>query len=208
MTRQSGPESAAEQIGQNDACAREHATGAPEAHGAENLHQERAGESAQGTQPRPPRGYTWPPFEDGNTAAVTHGANSSKLVEPRAREIAPAVLDANPHLDPLRDGAAVFRYGMGLARIERVYLWLAAQDDAVFADAKQGEAHGVYERLERWERQAAADEERLAIAPLTRARLGLDLLRGQALTEEQRRQQTEARKRLDERMDGGGRGGE
>ena len=152
----------------------------------------------------PARGYTWPPFEDGNEAAVTHGATSSKLVTPRAKAIGPVVLEANPHLDPLRDGPAVFRYAMTLARIERVYCWLADKEDAVFSDAEQGEVHGVYERLERWERQASTDEERLAIAPLTRTKLGLDSLRAKAMTEEEKRAAAEARKRLDKRMDGGG----
>jgi len=157
--------------------------------------------TAETTQLQP---WQRPPFEPGNDAAVTHGATSAALVEPRARELAPQILDANPHLDPNRDGPAVLRYGLALARCERVYVWLADQDDSVFADAEAGDVHAVYERLERWERQAAADEERLAIAPLTRAKLGLDTLRAAAITDEERRKQAEARARLDVRMDGQG----
>lgn len=153
---------------------------------------------------RPPRGYSWPPFEPGNDAAATHGANSLAKVKPRAEELAPRVLDANPHLDPERDGVAVFRYAVVLARIERVYAWLAERDDGVFEDATEGKIHRCYERLERWEKQAAKDEERLAIAPLTRARLGLDQLRGeQAASEAAARaaqaEAEEARARLEER---------
>jgi hypothetical protein len=121
----------------------------------------------------PARRYSWPPFEAGNQAAVRHGAHSPELVEARARELAPAILEANPHLDPVRDGPALRRYCINLSRLERVYAWLAEQDDPVFADVEAGVAHGVYERAERWERAAAKDEERLCIAPLTRARLGL-----------------------------------
>lgn len=146
----------------------------------------------------PARGYSWPPFEPGNDVAVTHGANSPAKVEPRARELAPLILEANPHLDPVRDGAAVFRYSVALARIERVYAWLAEREDAVFDDTEAGTTHGVYERLERWERQADAAEERLAIAPLTRARLGLDQLRGARAAEEAEAAR-EARERLDVR---------
>lgn len=124
----------------------------------------------------PARRYSWPPFEPGNTAAVTHGARSDRLVEARARELAPGIFEANPHLDGVRDGAAVWRYAVTLARIDRVYRWLSEQGDPVFADLEAGAAHGIYERLERWERQADKAEERLAIAPLTRARLGLDLM--------------------------------
>lgn len=147
---------------------------------------------------RPARGYAWPPFEPDNQAAVTHGANSATKVEPRARELAPLILDGNPHLDSVRDGAAVFRYSVTLARIERVYAWLAEREDAVFDDTEEGTVHKVYERLERWERQADAAEERLAIAPLTRARLGLDQLRGARAAEEAKAAQ-EARERLDAR---------
>jgi hypothetical protein len=85
------------------------------------------------------------------------------------------VLDAHEHLDPARNGDAVGRYSMVLARIERVYRWLSERDDPVFADAAKGRIHAVYERLERWERQADLAEEKLALAPLTRARLGLGL---------------------------------
>jgi hypothetical protein len=131
----------------------------------------------------PARGYSWPPFEKGNTAAMTHGARSDRLVEPRARELTAPVFDANPHLEAARDGAAVLRYCMTLARIERVYRWLEGQVDHVFVDQDAGRAHGVYERLERWERAAGTEEDRLGISPLARTRLGLDRARGQALVE-------------------------
>ena len=126
----------------------------------------------------PARGYSWPPFEKGNTAALTHGAFSDKVVMPRAHELVAGVLGANSHLTAERDGAAVMRYAIVLSRLERVYQWLSDQEDAVFAAPGAGEAHAIFERLERWERQADAAEDRLAIAPLTRARLGLDQLKG------------------------------
>lgn len=112
---------------------------------------------------------------------MTHGARSDRLVEPRAAELTRPVFEANPHLDPARNGPAVWRYAVVLARVERVYCWLEEQDDPVFEDSDAGKVHGVYERLERWERAASAAEAELAIAPLTRARLGLDHARGRAL---------------------------
>ena len=51
----------------------------------------------------------------------THGASREKQVAPRARELVPEVFDANPQLDAQRDGPAIFRYAVILARIERVY---------------------------------------------------------------------------------------
>ena len=133
---------------------------------------------------------------------MTHGASDGKgmtrLVKERADELLPDVLGANPHLDQVRDGPALFRYCVSLARIERVYRWLAEQDDEVFVDRKAGEVHAVYGRLERWENQASRAEEQLAIAPLTRARLGLDLQRAQQTAGERQRAR-EARERLDRR---------
>lgn len=123
------------------------------------------------------------PAAPGNTRAVTHGAFAEDLVSPRAGELGSQVLEANSHLDAVRDGPAIFRYAVLLARIERTYQWLADQPDAVFADLSSGTAHGVYERLERWERAADSAEDKLAIAPLTRAKLGLDRARGVALAE-------------------------
>jgi hypothetical protein len=69
-----------------------------------------------------------------------------------------------------------------LARIERVYDWLSSQPDSVFTDTEAGEIHKVFDRLGKWERQAAADEERLALSPATRVRLGLDLARAKRVT--------------------------
>lgn len=128
----------------------------------------------------PARGYSWPPFEADNTAAVTHGARSPRLVTDRAEQIAPSVLDAHPHLDACRDGPAVMRYAMLLARIERVYAWLVDRDDVVFDDAETGKAHGIYQSLDKWEAGAAREEDRLGLSPLSRTKLGLDKLRAAA----------------------------
>lgn len=105
--------------------------------------------------------------------ALTHGAYSMDLVSPRVRELTRHVFDTNAHLDGGRDGPAVSRYAVLLARIERVYLWLADQADEVFDDLAAGSTHAVYDRLGRWESQCDNAERALAIAPLTRARLGL-----------------------------------
>jgi hypothetical protein len=114
-----------------------------------------------------------PPAPAGNTRAVTHGATSDRLIAPLADRMVPDVLDSNPHLDAMRDGAAIVRYARLVARIEHVWAWLDEQADPVFADRDAGTTWPVFGRLERWERQAAMQERALAIAPLTRAHLGL-----------------------------------
>lgn len=132
----------------------------------------------------PARDYTWPPFEPGNEVAVTHGAYSPEIIGERARELTPHVLEANRHLDPGRDGPAIFRYCELLARIERVYAWLSQQDDPIFRDSAKGKTHGIFERLERWERAAGATEDRLGISPVARSRLGLNEMRAFDLARE------------------------
>lgn len=62
------------------------------------------GRSVANVQP-PPN-----PAAPGDRRALTHGAFVEGLVTPRARELAPAVFEANEHLDPERDAAAVLRY--------------------------------------------------------------------------------------------------
>jgi hypothetical protein len=113
------------------------------------------------------------PAGPGNLRRMTHGAQSERVLAPRARELVEEVFAANDHLDRARDTPTVCRYAMTLARVERVYAWLNSKSDSVFADAERGETWPVYERLRQWERQADACEAHLAIAPLTRARLGL-----------------------------------
>jgi hypothetical protein len=104
--------------------------------------------------------------------------------EARASELMPAVFAANGHLEELRDGAAVVRYAMTLARIERVYSWLAERDDPVFSDLDAGTIHAVHQRLGEWEKRADALEAQLCIAPLTRAKLGLDKMRAKAVADQ------------------------
>ena len=138
------------------------------------------------TENAPARHYSWPPFrpgndvgeqfEPGNTAARTHGANSMALVEPRARELGTRIFVVHTHLDIDRDADAVARLAMALARIERVYWWLSEQDDPIFSDPKKGKAHPIFERLERFEREARQAEAQLGMSPLARARLGLDAM--------------------------------
>jgi len=57
----------------------------------------------------PPRGYSWPPFEPGNVAAVRHGACSSPKVAEVAETLRPTLagpLEACPWIED-HDGAEV-----------------------------------------------------------------------------------------------------
>lgn len=110
--------------------------------------------------------------EEGNLRGVSHGANSDRLIGPRAEEIAGMVFESNAHIDRARDYAAVMRYASTLARIERVYDWLDEQPDSVFANGGSV-SHPVYGRLERWEVTADRAERALGITPAARVALGM-----------------------------------
>jgi hypothetical protein len=127
----------------------------------------------------------WPPAEPGNLRAMTHGLDSGRvtkaIIEPRAQALVPGIIAAHPHLDLQRDGLAVLRYAMDLARLERAYSWLGEQADDLFADRDAGRVHGLYGRVAKWEASASRHEERLAISPRERTRLKLDQVRGRLL---------------------------
>jgi hypothetical protein len=42
----------------------------------------------------PPRGYSWPPFEPGNVAAVRHGTFSSRKVAQVAETLRPTLAES------------------------------------------------------------------------------------------------------------------
>jgi hypothetical protein len=133
----------------------------------------------------PERPANAPPAPVGNGRAMTHGLDSERVlrgvIAPRAAELAPSIIAANPHLDQSRDGLAVLRYARVLACLERAYWWLAEQPDDLFADVEKGVVHALYSRVALWERQASRDEERLAISPRERTRLKLDQVKGRLL---------------------------
>lgn len=120
--------------------------------------------------------------QPGNRNAVRHGAFVVELYQKRARELAPRILDANPHLDAMRDGPAIVRYCETLAQIERVHRWIAERGDGdpVFEDSDAAKEHKILDRLDRWNRDAREAERELAITPRERAKLGLDHVRGAA----------------------------
>ena len=56
------------------------------------------------------RGYSWPPFEAGNRAALKHGAFSQQLREEATKEISPLILEAAPWLDRPEYALTIDRY--------------------------------------------------------------------------------------------------
>lgn len=74
------------------------------------------------TQSRPARGYSWPPFTDGNEAATTHGAHSERRWRPLADELISELRHDAPWT-----ARPAFRW--------TVEAWAAAQSKAALVDA-------------------------------------------------------------------------
>lgn len=127
----------------------------------------------------PARGYTWPPFEEGNTAAVTHGAYSPRRVDPLADGLVAGVLVAagepgapTAYLMEPSYRPALWAWARCEARVQLVTEWLMDHGDDV---NEKGEVVPAAEYLRRWEAQALKHRERLGLDPLARAKLGKDL---------------------------------
>lgn len=80
--------------------------------------------SAERAGHRPPRGYSWAPFEAGNTAAVKSGARSPRLVAPLAEQFLAEIYEDAPWTQ-----APAFRHTMESlawtqAQLALIYRWL------------------------------------------------------------------------------------
>ena len=104
-------------------------------------------------------------FTNGNLVRVTHGVYSDRRVNPIARELVSAVLDARPDLED--HPAAVWSW----ARIESKCLlleaWLAEHD---FID-EEGNPTAPAQLVTRYEKLALNLRARLGLDPLSQAQL-------------------------------------
>ena len=77
------------------------------------------------TMSNPARGYTWPPFERGNQAAVTHGvfaANRSEMVQAEVEAIAEQVADRFPWTSGYEDERRAYARALCDEQTVRDYL--------------------------------------------------------------------------------------
>jgi hypothetical protein len=65
-------------------------------------------EAGNGEGKGPARGYSWPPFEPGNTKSLVHGAYSERVVAPRAEALMTSVLEDAESPDHVR--TPMFRF--------------------------------------------------------------------------------------------------
>lgn len=129
----------------------------------------------------PARGYSWPPFEKGNTVgkqfepgntvALRHGATSPRKVDPLAVEI---VEGTRPDVTWWRpaDEASIWAWGRLEARIQLLNEYLADRGGDIDDD---GSVRPAAEFLRKLEARAESMRGRLGLDPLNRARLGRDV---------------------------------
>lgn len=150
------------------------------------------GRNIKGIQP-PPR-----PPEFGNSRAVTHGAKAELIIAPRAAELREHLRSIVPAASPA-DEPAIALLAMALARVERANEYLA---DCGLLDG-DGMPRPVLKVLSTWENSAARLCDHLGLTPTSRARLGLDLARGEAVVTDRLRSVEGAADRAEARLAGG-----
>lgn len=129
-------------------------------------------EQGNGTGQGPARGYFWPPFEDGNDAALKHGAFSEAKIKPRAEEIAVELREIVP-LESGSDAPSIWLLSLLLARIAVANEWLA--EHGIFRDESTSEPQPILRALSTWENSAQRLLDRLGLTIAGRAEVGLQL---------------------------------
>ncbi|MET8381599.1 hypothetical protein ABZV14_01195 [Streptosporangium canum] len=127
----------------------------------------------------PARGYSWPPFEAGNTAAVRHAAYSPRKVDPLATQLVDQALtdDEIPYLRQPSYRPALWAWGRAEARVQLLAEHLAEHEAAGCRSCDKCARWD--EQLRKWESAAGTHRARLGLDPASRARLGKDIASAQ-----------------------------
>jgi hypothetical protein len=120
---------------------------------------------------RQPLGDKLQPWAPGNVVALTHGAESERMVAPvAARLVEQATADA-PYLTEPKYTATLEAWSRAEARVVLLEEWLS--QEGLLTD--EGDVRRAAEFQLRCERHAAMLREQLGLTPLARARLGRDV---------------------------------
>ncbi|WP_101844814.1 hypothetical protein [Zhihengliuella sp. ISTPL4] len=124
-------------------------------------------------------GNDWsrPPFEPGNTAAVTHGAHSSGIVDPLAAEYVQAAVDAAPYLALDRFAFALTAWARAEARCELLSRYL---DRHGVQNNRGTPRMSILATLATSERAAARGRDALGLTPDSAARIAATIRDGGA----------------------------
>lgn len=114
------------------------------------------------------RGYSWPPFEEGNTASLRHGARSPRVYEPVAEELAAGLLADRPDLEAFPEAVGSWAEAEARAVLLRTHL---SRSDVGMFDGDGEPREGMLRWLDRFERRADAMRQRLGLDPRSAAEL-------------------------------------
>lgn len=120
-----------------------------------------------------------PPFQPGNSLAVTHGASSPARVDPLAQQYIAEILEdeGTQYLQAARFQSALWHWAQAQARVQLLteYVDSMTMDAATRSDRGQT---SPLELLRKWMATAQTWASRLGLDPLSAARLGKDLAQG------------------------------
>jgi hypothetical protein len=115
----------------------------------------------------PARGYSWPPFEKGNTAGLIHGHRSPRSIAARAEVLTDAVIAEAPWLTAPIFQPALARYARAeaIAQLHGEYILDLLETEPEKVGARLLEASNSSTRT------ANVMAESLGLTPLSRAKL-------------------------------------
>lgn len=115
----------------------------------------------------PARGYSWPPFEKGNKAALAHGAWSPRSIRPVAERLAAELVEVAPWVARPAFGAAVHAWAWSEAQC--VLLREYAHEVGLLDE--DGAPRAFLDALHRSEQRSASRRAELGLTPAAWARL-------------------------------------
>jgi hypothetical protein len=115
----------------------------------------------------PARGYSWPPFQPGNLAALKHGARSPRILAPIADQLAASLAQVAPWTSAVsfQGTVASWSWAEAQAVVLRAYL-----DEHGLVD-DDGQPHPAAGMLERVEARLAGLRGQLGLTPLALGKL-------------------------------------
>lgn len=120
-----------------------------------------------------------PPFQPGNTLAVTHGAYSPARVDPIARQYVDEILTdpSTKYLAAPRFQSALWSWAQAQAKVQLLTEWVDGMSLQQAADSARGQTSPL-ELLRKWMATSQTWAARLGLDPLSAARLGKDVAQG------------------------------
>lgn len=113
----------------------------------------------------PARNYSWPPWEPGNTAALTHGADSPRQVQPLADRIAAELVEVAPWCGHPAFAAEVQAAAWEEARVRLLQAWV--NEYGLLDDRSEG----ALSQLERAQGRASRLRSNLGLSPIAWAKV-------------------------------------